>query len=248
VPKEIAAMFDRPDVPLLDSALQILEAPFRQFFYPLFITYNPVFQVVRNPIRDLRRSYVNAPPGVGFWSLARQLPVVKHIGRNEALAGVQALVKQGTQTPLIAEMLDNLAITPGDATFNATAGTPVTALDHIMARHGLMPPDEQPDLIRRSLEKIGLKRILDLLQGAGRINELLPKAAVYKQLRAQGYTPAEASIYVRNFIGTPNFSRRGTHIGKTAFNSFAVSAGATNCPMNNRQNGKAITKPPSRHI
>ena len=213
VPAEVAAMFDRPDVPHLESALAVLDVPFRTFFYPLFITYNPIFQLVRNPIRDARRTYVNAPAGVGFWSIARQLPLIKQLGPNPALDAVRAFIKQGIQTPLIAEMLDNLAITPGEATFTVTAGKPVTAFDKILEQHGLLPDTEQPDAVRRMVGKIGLGKLADAIARVGKINELLPKAAIYRQLRALGWAPADAAFYVRNFIGTPNFSRRGTHIG-----------------------------------
>ncbi|NBW12080.1 MAG: hypothetical protein EBR82_29020 [Caulobacteraceae bacterium] len=213
VPAEIAAMFTRPEIPLLESMLSLLDVPFRQIFYPLFISYNPVFQFLRNPIRDLRRTYINSPGAVGFWSLARQLPLIKSIGPNDALAQVRALVKQGNAEPLLAEMIANLAITPGEATFAATAGKPVTAFDRILEQHGLLPSQEQPDAIRRLGQKLGLGTVLDMIQTAGRINELLPKVVVYKQLRGQGWKPKDASYFVRNYIGTPNFTRRGTHIG-----------------------------------
>jgi hypothetical protein len=216
VPKEIAVMFEHVDIPLLQSVLAILDVPFRKFFYPAFITYNPIFQLLRNPLRDLRRSYVNAPQAVGFWSLARQLPIIKQIGRNPVLDAVRNLVKEGTAEPLIAEMLDNLALTPGDATFNATAGRATTSFDRILQDHGLHPPDDQAWLKTLRFTK-PIVRVLDRIAFAGRMNELLPKATVYAKLREEGWQPKDAAFYVRNYIGTPNYTRRGKHIN--VFNS-----------------------------
>lgn len=214
VPKEIALMFERPDVPLMQSAMMLLDWPFREIFYPLFITYNPLFQLVRNPIRDARRTYVNAPPGVGMGAILRQLPILKQLGRNEALEAVRALVKRGEAEPLIAEMLAHLAVQPGEGTFVTSGGRIApTTFDKLLAEHGLLPPEKQATAFRQLADKLGIGRVLEAIERAGRMNELLPKASVYKQLRVAGWQPRDAAYFVRNFIGTPNFTRRGTHVG-----------------------------------
>jgi hypothetical protein len=56
VPKEIALMFEQTPLPLIESGLDVLRRGFQKVFYPLFITFNPIFQLVSNPIRDARRS------------------------------------------------------------------------------------------------------------------------------------------------------------------------------------------------
>jgi hypothetical protein len=208
VPKEIALMFEHTPLPLIESALDVLRVPFQKFFYPLFITYNPIFQYIANPIRDARRS---ALTGVGLGAIARQLPIIKHIGRNEDLDAVRALVKRGEQEPIIAEMLDNLAITPGEATFNATAGEPDNAFEHLLQAHGLLPADKQRWADMPVLKQI--RALGEMIKTAGKINELLPKVAIYRKLRVQGgLSPADAATFVRNYIGTPNFGRRGKHV------------------------------------
>lgn len=209
VPREVAMMFDYTPVPLLDALCEVLSVPFRKVFYPLFITFNPVFQLVTNPIRDIRRNLLTRPMGIGWGAVLRQLPLVKQIGPNPALDAVRALVKRGEQTPIIAEMLDNLAITPGEATFSATAGVVDSAFDRILQEHGLLPADEQSQWMPKNWPGIG--KVLRAVQTAGRINELLGKVDTYGRLRVLGWNPADASAFVRNAVGTPNFGRKGKH-------------------------------------
>jgi hypothetical protein len=113
--------------------------------------------------------------------------------------------------PIIAEMLDNLAITPGEATFTATAGEPDNAFEHLLQAHGLLPEDKQRWTNWPVLKQI--HALGEMIKTAGKINELLPKVTIYRKLRVQGgLSPADAAIFVRNYIGTPNFGRRGKHV------------------------------------
>ncbi len=209
VPREVALMFEHVPLPLLDSAVELLSVPFRKVFYPMFITFNPVFQLVTNPIRDIRRTLLTRPMGIGWGAVLRQLPIVKQIGENPALDAVRALVKRGEQMPIIAEMLDNLAITPGEATFSATAGVVDTAFDKILQSHGLLPADEQSRWMPTQWPVLG--KVLKSVQMAGRINELLGKVDTYGRLRLLGWNPADSAAFVRNAVGTPNFGRKGKH-------------------------------------
>jgi hypothetical protein len=211
VPKEIALMFDHTPVSILEGTIDVLNTYFRKYLYPLYITYNPKFQYWTNPIRDARRSLLT---GVGFWSIARQLPLIKHIkqfGPNPALDAVRDLVKRGKQQPIIAEMLDNLAITPGEASFSVTAAEPNSAFDHLLKEHGLLPPDKQRWTdwpVFKQLHKVG-----EAIKTAGKMNEILLKVAVYRKLRVEGnLSPSDAAFFIRNQIGTPNYGRKGKHV------------------------------------
>jgi hypothetical protein len=209
VPKEIGLMFEYAPAPLIESAMELLGKPFRSMLYPIFITFNPIFQMVTNPIRDVRRTLTNRPMSIGWGSILRQLPLIKHIGRNPALDDVRLLIQKGEQAPMIAEMIDNLAITPGEATFSATAGVPTKGWDKLMQDHGLLPADEQSKWYPTRWPVIG--RVFSAIQTAGRMNELLLKRTVYAKVRMQGWKPNEAATMVRNVIGTPHFGRRGKH-------------------------------------
>jgi hypothetical protein len=212
VPSEIATMFDRTPMPLLQAALDLINVPFRAFFYPLFIKFNPVFQFAYNPIRDVRRSTQNKPMGVGWGSLLRQLPLVKQFGDNPALEAVRKFVRDGQTDPIIQEMLANLALTPGDATFHATAGRPINSFERILQQHGMLPTDEQP---WKLWELPGFKQIHklgDAITLAARMNELLPKVVMYTELKKAGWAPADAAGFVRSYAGTPNFRKKGVHL------------------------------------
>ena len=211
VPAEIAHMFETVHIPLLESAVNtLLSGPFRKTFYPLFISLNPVFQLITHPTRNMRRIAVNAT-GLGFNAL-RNWSLLSRVGDNPVHDAVKRFVTQGTQDPLIAKMLDNLAITPGDPMFHATVVRPVNTFDRMMEKFGLLPPAEQSRWNPQAWPMVG--PIFHAIETVGRINELTPKAAVFQIMTDKlKWTPQEAAFYVRNYVGTPNYNRRGKHIG-----------------------------------
>lgn len=212
VPSEIAKMFETVPQPLMSAALDVLNKPFRSFFYPMFIKFNPMFQLVANPIRDIRRNIQNAPKGVGLWGLARQLPLVKQIGNNPALDAVRALVKEGEVQPIIAEMLANCAITPSEATFTATAGRPLNTFDRLLEEFGMLPASEQASKVWTLPAFKQIRSMGNVIETAGKMNELLAKVVPYMKLKELGWTPRDASAFVRSYAGTPNYGKKGVHV------------------------------------
>ncbi len=218
VPAEIGTMFEKMAPGQVGAVLGVVDSIFRGFFYKSFITFNPLFQLLRNPLRDARRTYVNAPSGIGLWDIARQLPLLKQVGSNTALEAVRALVRQGEQHPVIAEMLDNLAITPGEATFATTGGKPASTFDRMLEQFGVLPAQAQA----RAWTQIPLvKQIIiplaKAIETAGRMNELLPKVSAYHILTNRlGWAPGDAAHYVRTYVGTPNWTKKGNKIATPA--------------------------------
>jgi hypothetical protein len=199
VPAEIAAMFEHTDIPLLRGTLEVLDWPFRNIFYPLWISFNPLFQLIRNPIRDALRSFVNAPD--------QMLRTVLNGVRPE----IAAFVKQGDISPLIADMLANFAITPPEQTFQESLVRKDT-FGEILRQFDVLPPSEKPKLLESKI-MAPLVKWGQWITNIGKMNELIPKAGAYKVLVNElGWDRADAAYYVRNYIGTPNYLKKGKYI------------------------------------
>jgi hypothetical protein len=200
VPEEIATMFEREDHAVLAQIAGPLDYLWRNVFYPIFITYNPVFQFVRNPIRDARRTALNLPPGVGV-----EQAVIMRVTNARA---IRDFVERGLMTPEIAAAMEARAFTSPMGTWQSVSG----AEDEftLMARRfGLAP--EHKGVWERSALLRPLYALGERVRIAGQVRELVPKLGTYRVLTEQlGWGPAEAGHYVRNYIGTPNYTKQGS--------------------------------------
>jgi hypothetical protein len=200
VPGDIVEMFDREDHSLMTQVMGPLDWVWRNVFYPTFITYNPVFQFIRNPIRDTRRTALNLPHGVGVEQAA--------IMRVTNAKIVRAFVEHGQISPEIGAALEARAMTPPMGTWQATTGAQ-DEFTAIARRFGLAPE------VKGIWERNALLRPVAALAGrikvAGEVRELVPKVGTYRILTEQlGWGPQEAAFFVRNHIGTPNYTKKGT--------------------------------------
>lgn len=234
VERPIAQMFEMRTPASSHSLVGVLNWTFRNLFYPTFLTYNPAFQLWMNPIRDLRRSYVNLPAGVkrrhyigeqirkNVTARARLLNDVQQadLVRRRTL---RALGQQRPLAPAEADELRTLDLRALSIELLATRAisTPFEAFAHNPARddvwgkmlqdYKLMPTEGQGSFLREYiLGKVGLGPLADKLDKAGMILEAMPKAGGYYVLtRDLGWSAGEAAQFVRNHVGTPNYLRRG---------------------------------------
>lgn len=68
-PRDVAQMLEYNESAALDALHKMLspvEWLWQQVFYPSYITFSPLFQLVRNPIRDIRRTGLNLPNDAGM--------------------------------------------------------------------------------------------------------------------------------------------------------------------------------------
>jgi hypothetical protein len=198
VPEEVAAMFEESD----HSALMGLTAPidwlWKRIFYPVFITYNPAFQFIRNPIRDTRRTAVNLPEGLGV-----EKAVTARIEERKAVRG---MVKGSGErlAPEVRKALQARALAaPMGSWQSDNAGVdPFTAM---LERWGVVP---QPP--RSAWDRLPVARVLQGIADAGQIAEATPKVGVFKYLVEDlGWTSGQAAAFVRNHVGTPPYFVRG---------------------------------------
>jgi hypothetical protein len=205
----IADMFENVTPASAHALMGTIDWTFRNVFYPMFIRFNPFFQMFSSPLKDFQRTFTNSPNHVGAWKLA--VEYLKAIGPARA-----RLKSQGN--PIITEMIENFAIgTPYDS-FARNLERRDT-FEAILQKFSLVPEAEKS----RFLNNILVKPIMGVLHGieyVGQIFETLPKVATYKILTKDlGVPPREAAAYVRNHAGVPNFMRQGkfTRMHSTLF-------------------------------
>ena len=235
VEPEIADMFEHTAPAAAHAIVGVTNWVFRNVFYPAFITYNPAFQLYANPIRDLSRSYVKLPPGVKrrHW-LGEQLRA--HRGARARLLNdingaelerrrqLRALAKRRPLEPaerdelqllddraLAIELLVHRGLT---TPFESFASNPMRddVWGKMLAEYRLAPgtPDHGAALRQWLGHVPGLGRLLDRIEFAGQTAEAMPKLGAYRVLtRELGWTPEQAAYYVRNHVGTPNFTKKG---------------------------------------
>lgn len=208
VPAEIAEMFQRGDVPLLRSVMEVLGTPWRKIFYPLFITFNPLFQTIRHPVREARRSFRNAPDELRQISLGDTVVLGKNIFQR-VRPELRAFIKEGEISPLIAEMLENFVITAPEMDFVAAHRS--DAFGRILQQWHVLPKSERPAWLRSRVMKPAVQ-LFHWIEQTGHINMMLPRVGVYKALvNDLGWSRADASFYVRNYIGVPNHLKKGKY-------------------------------------
>jgi hypothetical protein len=235
VDPEISDMFDRSDPASAHAIIGVTNWAFRNIFYPAFITYNPAFQLWANPIRDLSRSYVKLPDGVKrrHW-IGEQLRA--HRGARARLLNdlegaelqrrrqLRSLAQRRKLTPeetaerrllddraLAIEILVQRGVT---TPFESFASNPMQddVWGKMLADYRLTPGSpEHGAALRKWVGQVpGLGAALDKIEFAGQTAEAMPKMGAYRVLtRELGWTPQQAAYFVRNHVGTPNFTKRG---------------------------------------
>jgi hypothetical protein len=226
VDKSVADMFEKLTPANVSAVLQVLNWPFRNIIYPLIIRYNPAFQLVLGPARDLRRTLVNVPRGRGVrmvGEFARNYTTFLGLPPTEAGAAVRAYLR-GEPNDIIAEMIATQAIgTPLD-NFGRDFGRG-DAMEKILADFGMTPDKQRPGKMAEIT-----KPVLSLLQAiefSGLTFEMLPKVSTYRILtRELGWSRKEAAYFVRNSVGVPNINRKGRHtnVAEVVFPFFKVFA------------------------
>lgn len=191
-------------------ATRIVEALNRGVFRPLFITYNSTFGMWFNPNRDIKRFYKNTD--------ASMREVFRYYVK--AWRPARAYVK-GQADKTIQDMLANFAVVPplstyvrgGDALRDDTIG-------RLMQRYHLAPREHTWDArVERSKALKLLVRVLSapfrFVANASGTLEVMSKIAGYQLALDRGLDAQAAAHFTRNKVGTPNFTKGGTHTRRT---------------------------------
>lgn len=206
VPWDVAVAEKAVDPTQMDPVTKALNFTFRNGFYPLYISYNPYFQLISSPTKDFRRSVVNLPPGKNRFQLL--LDWIKNYKESSARM-------EGKVSPLIAEMMSVGAIgTPYDNYAQRAYEDPDSIFGLLLEKYNLSPKQRlQRQGMKATKTFNALMKIPDLILKAGQTFETLAKVAPYKVLtRDLGVPPLEAGEYVRNYMGVPPWQRSGSKV------------------------------------
>lgn len=200
VPADVARMFEQMDPAQASGIIRLLDWGFRKGFYNVWVRFNPVFQFAYSPLRDAQRFYTNMPKAGAIKLAANYLKSIPEAMRRLA----------GNDSPLITEMYETLALSTPHDSF-ARHMTRDDAFEEILRQFHILPPGE----ISAWRKNMIVRPILATLRGiewGGQILEAAPKIAAYKVLtRDLGWNVRDAASYVRNYIGVPNYLRKGRH-------------------------------------
>lgn len=167
-----------------------------RIFKDLFITYNPGFGFIFNPVRDFRNSYKT------FAALKKPVSV-----RELLIQILKDLPKardfqKGKFEGIVREMMNNKALDVPFIGFQADLhGDPYS--DVLQSVTG-----NTADKQRKGILKF-IMPALDFVKFHGSSLETVTKIAGYNLLKAKGFTDKDAGYYTRNFIGTPNYRISG---------------------------------------
>lgn len=200
VPADVARMFDQADPAQVSGVVRVLDWVFRKGFYNVWVKFNPIFQLAYSPLRDAQRFYVNMPKA-GAAKLAA-----------EYLRAVPTAIRrlQGKDDPIITDMYENFAMATLHDSFARNA-TGDGAFGEILKQFHLLPESEKPGW-RQNMIVRPVLGLLNSITYAGQIFEAAPKIAAYKVLTQDlGFGRRDAASYIRNYVGVPNYLRKGRH-------------------------------------
>lgn len=228
-------MFDDQMPASAHVVAKVLNYTMRNFFHPLFITYNPGFVYAANPMSDNLRSYYALPPGAArrkwiaenraVWESARsrvaQDVATQDMPRKRALV---ALRKQRPLTPSEATELKTLEArglayeaiatralaSPADS-FAADAVNTDDLWSRMLRDHALLA--DEPGRVQALTNKYlpTVVKVAKTIERHGMMSESLPKLATYSMLgKKTGWSKEQIAFYVRNQIGTPNVYKKGS--------------------------------------
>ena len=228
LPKDVAESLDGVTPGRASAITEVMNWAFRKVFYPLWITYNPVFQLFTGPMRDARRSFANLPAKMGARVAAEAMRnyrslMIEAANKVAAKAGAKKgadpklttelkAVRDfltGQPNPIIKEMIGVGALgTPYDAFTHGTQRQ--DALAQMQRKFQLLGHDEVAGKYKKAFS--ALLRAVKPIEFAGLTFEMLPKVKAYQMLtRELGWPKREAGAYVNNYLGVPNFREQGKH-------------------------------------
>lgn len=200
VPPDVAEIFKTHHV----EELAILSR-FNNVFKPLVTTYNLGFSLYRNPLMDNAktiRSLASVLSAYGNTKIVNTL--VRYVLNSaKSVKEAKAFAKGEKLTTLAEEMIKNNAV------YRGAFGRYET--NFVGAER------ELNSLVNIDFNKEGSPSSLPVLKQMGilfKTIELLPKFASYQTFKDYGFDPEAAGFYTRKYIGTPDFSDRGslTHV------------------------------------
>ena len=203
----IAERFEKDSIGEVNRLIAALDMFNNQLFKPLVTTYNMGFALAFNPIRDFKRNYKaikNATVYGLLKSYAKSLPQSFRYARK-------AEMDEFTRS-----LVENKAIMAPVNDYNFDARE--DEFGSMLERYGLVKVDEKTSKLPKIVRKVivgNVIRILEAMRLGANTFEIVSKIAGAK-VRIQGGETGKALYQnVRDYTGTPNWTRKGQHTRTT---------------------------------
>jgi hypothetical protein len=208
-------VFSNTSPAALDAVMNVLNWPFRKIFYPLFITYNPRFEMWANWQRDLQRTARNLyalgaergalGPYKVLWNVLEE--------HRKVWPQIKQMLKTGETTPLLEEAIEAAAIMPPSEAAVLGLDNENKALAAILMQTHMMPLEQQRPFLNnwllRNLKKIN---VFKFFQYVGQAEELNMATSGYTLAKRYfNLDPHPAGMVRRNFLSTPNYMKKGKY-------------------------------------
>ena len=197
-----AKMFDRAPNEVAQAVRRVIGDPFYKVMHPLYVTFNPGWQVMNLP-RDSTRTWKNLNAVVRGADKSRV--TVGELLSEYFHAFPHAWKRaRGLDDPKITEMLADKSL---GIPYSKAVGAEDTAIGRLEDRFNVQ---SIAALERRRYTVAGMAHsVFGFIEDISNTIEALPKIAGHEILGRRGFSGERRAYVVRNYVGTPNTTRRG---------------------------------------
>lgn len=200
IDKYVAQAFQHKDIETMRRVADVIKKATYTPFHALYVTLSPGWQAY-NIQRDLKRTYKNM--AVFAEKGAKAPSFTEVLGAYWKAKGPAWRRARRQHDPLIEQMMRDKEMDVPFASIEFTKED--MAHDRLLRRYGM---DTRTKTGRNSFARL-IESIANGVETMGVFQETLPKVATHNIAVARGLDPAFRSHVVRNYVGTPNFKKKG---------------------------------------
>lgn len=199
----IAESFEKVSLSDINRIVGAINIFNNEFFKPVVTTYNMGFALAFNPIRDFKRNYKAIKNATLFGLLkayAKSLPEAYRYAKGNEMGD---FTKMLMESKAISAPIFDYNFDPREDEFGK-----------VLEKYGLITTEEKfsklplPKIVRKTIIK-GLIKTLESMRLASNTLEIVSKISGATKRIEQGESGRKLSYNVRNFTGTPNWTRKG---------------------------------------
>jgi len=202
----IAERFERDGLDNVNVVIAAIDLFNNKMFKPLVTTYNMGFALAFNPIRDFKRNYKAIKSATVGGLLKAYISSIKS-GAKYSKGQLDEFTRSLVESSAINAPIYDYNFDPRDDEFGK-----------ILEKYGLISGEEKltklPPIVRKTAVKWTLKLLEYMRLGANTL-EITSKIAGAKMRIKAGETGKELAYNIRNYTGTPNWTRKGQHTKTT---------------------------------
>ncbi len=203
----IAERFDRDTIGEVNRLVAAVDMFNNNLFKPLVTTYNMGFALAFNPIRDFKRNYKSIKNASVLNLLSSYIKSMPEAYRYARKAEMSEFTRSLVENKSIMAPIN-------DYNFDAREDE----FGKMLERYGLIKVDEKTSKLPKVVRKVvvgNVVRVLEAMRLASNTFEIVSKIAGAKVRLKGGEFGKSLYQNVRDYTGTPNWTRKGQHTRTT---------------------------------